>query len=285
MVGALLSGGCANDFGGSPGAARGELGLATFEWRCSGPGDNACSQETFIGAAARGAEFRIRATPAGSLPSKVKADVVATAGADLVTRLSTEGPYTESNAVDANFLAEQEGTLTLMLLSQRDEVIDYTHVRVAEVDHLTLRRLCADPGPVEPSGDEMSTDSDGDASGTVRLTPGGVIMVRAEPRDSTGLELVGQLEYTWESTDPTVASLSAQDGNEIRLETHKVGDVEIVVTAGGVEGRFWFQARGRSEGPKRRRPGEDTGGTSDGTTGTGGTTGSDTDASTSGGMQ
>ncbi len=289
---ALSVAGCADHGSGLSSGVRGELGLAAFGWGCLGDGDLGCTAEGFGQEVAVGADFEITARASSVLPDEVHTGRLVAASPDRVERQAGWGPDDWEPRSITRFTALSAGRFSVMLLSTSDDVIDYAHVEAAPVDHLALRRL-RDEGeefeelPTPPPPLDMGLPID-----SVRLIPGTLTYVRAEPLDEGGQPLVGNLPFEWETTDEQVATVVRTEGNEATIDTHRTGDVEIVVTTGDIEGRFWFRAQARSEGPTRRRPGEDdsTGGDTD-TSDTDtsetdtGETDTGTDGATSGGMQ
>jgi hypothetical protein len=166
-------------------------------------------------------------------------------------------------------------------------VADYVGLSLQPVTSLAVVRDCTAEG----------CPTDGSTVGSAFV--GERIDLRAEPYGGGSL-LVGDLVYGWESLTPEVATVSFDGGHLATLELLHEGTAFVRVTGGEVEDTVAIMVV--SEGPHRRRPGEDGSGSDTGTesgtdgtasdtgTGSGSDTGSgtDTDAgsgTTTGGMQ
>lgn len=289
LLGVVLTTACSDDGGGgSP--AQGDLGYATFRWECAGLGDVACLPEKVEGfprTVAVGARFAASFELDGSVPRELRAGWLELVGPKASLRSSNEGGYDYEGEVapSATFEALAAGSITLRAMAEDDTVADYVGLSLVPVTSLAVVRDC--------TATTCADASDGGA--VLSVVVGEEIDVRAEPYGSGAL-LVGDLDYGWESLAPEVATVGSDGGHRATLHAMQEGTAFLRVTAGGAEDTVAISIV--SNGPHRRRPGDDgsdgSSGSDSGTAGDSDTgSGTDTDATgtdtgtgtTTGGMQ
>lgn len=251
--------GC-EDFGQpSDGNPTGDLGYADFRWRCGGDGDLACLlRGQYVRDVALGGVFQLSYGLVNRVPSEVDSGPIELAGRNRARARGSD-----------RFEALESGPVTLIAVSQNDEVIDFTTLQIEPIDDLRLRPADSQPFPeLCPEFDEFGNPSSCDPGsvnpGSLEFRTGRDVEVRVEPLGFAGQELMGQLGYTWSVAPIEVASLLEADGHEavIRVEGNGVLEVTVTVT-GGLSRTFHYRTVSTgSNGPRRTKPGEDDSGSS-----------------------
>lgn len=226
----------------------GELGAGTFRYRCVGDTDPYCSNDAtlayFPDRIAVGGHFGLQFTP--NDPARAGHYPVVPAGPAV------------SQQLDA-FRFEREGLVAFLALDALGEVIDLRHFHGAEVDRVAVLRDAVEVLRVD-------------------LQPGDQLTLEALPKDVLGSTLAGSLTYQWSVADPSVAELvSAPYGRSPTVRGLRNGATLLQVQVGALLQQYDVRIGTGADPEDPEDPEEPE--TSESS---GGTTGAEADASSSG---
>jgi hypothetical protein len=164
---------------------RGDLGQGAFVYGCYNTTDTSCDDggTELPRGLALGSRFDLRfSIKSGPQPSVISPVT------DVVRR------------VDGVFQVEGVGGFALLAVNGNREVLDFKHLRAAEVDEIRVQR-----------GRELP-------SASLRLAPKESTQLLALPYDRGGVALGGALEYAWSSSDERLLSVeSLPQLNRVRV--------------------------------------------------------------------
>ncbi|MCX4239941.1 hypothetical protein [Paraliomyxa miuraensis] len=295
LLGVAMTGSC-TEVGGS-GSSQGELGYGSFRWQCAGAGDITCVEGRVTGfptKVALGSEVEMSFGLGSSVP--VRTGWLELAGSSRARELSRSSnpsyDYIPDCDLDydfdcdpvgatARYQAQESGLVSVLGLADDGTVADFVTLSIAPATSLAVVRADAYDGDVVTHGDVGAT-----------------IDLRVEPYAS-GQLLVGHLDYSWVSLEPSVAAFVSTEGHLATLELRQAGTAYVQVQGGGREDTIAIEVLSSNDGPERRPPGGDSadeteGGTTDAGTDTAsgsdsgtatGETSTETGTGSTGGMQ
>ena len=172
----------------------------------------------------------------------------------------------------ARYQAQESGLVSVLGLAEDGTVADFVTLSISSVTSLAVVRSCSGSSSCGADVNDGDVVTHGDVGETIAL--------RVEPY-AEGELLMGDLDYSWVSLDPSVAALTSTEGHLATLELRQTGTAYVQVQGGGREDTIALQVLLSDDGPQRRPPaggGETEGGTADGGTDTDGASGSASDS-------
>ena len=208
-LGVLAGPGCVLDTSVDDRPARpGELGAGDFLYICVGDSDPLCAAEsvaeTFPERIAVGGRFGLDFNPN---------DTVFSDGVGL--RIDAPNEMVVRSEL-GSFSIEQAGYQVFLAVSNESEVVDIQHILAANIERISVRTM-----------DSQDLD-------TIDLALGELITVSAVPQDRLRSTLAGSLDYTWSSTDPSIAEVVTIDEDfDVTIEAISEGTTTLMIEAGG----------------------------------------------------
>jgi hypothetical protein len=204
---------------------RGELGQGVFDYECVDETDLVCEDfNTELAAGqdiALGAQFSMSARDAED-GSSLRVDLATS------DRLDDRG---------RNIFEAIAPGYTAIMAFRGDRLIDLLHVNVAEIGEVRFDVRHQD-------GEEIEGVS------ALNLEVGREATIQAVPLPSTnGIELAGAIGYDWQSSNPTVLSITGStNDNTVNVQAVGDGSVNLTITMGDATQTLTVAVAGGGEG-------------------------------------
>lgn len=205
---------CSDTYTPEPDPGYGELGVGVFLFACPTLSDPAC-----VAGGSVATSFPRAFAVGGRLALQYDwRDSDDEHYGDPLPQIQTAAPQLLTRDGDG-FSAVAPGYAAVLAVTGDSEVVDIRHLYLAEVDALQVVSLA------EPLGVPLLT---------IELEPGESIELLVRPVDVADQPLSGRLDYTWTTTDISVANFTAGGGDSgrVTITAFGVGESELRVELG-----------------------------------------------------
>jgi hypothetical protein len=187
----------------------GELGTGNFSYKCVDKSDASCGSVSLPALMAKGSRANI------SFSDDDRNNFTVIPAAPRLASL-------ENGAI----VFHEAGVVALVAHRGTEQVGDLAHVSIAVLDHLAVTSA-----PVSSPMGPLPID-------TIPMGQQGT--VSAKPIGPAGESLAGALAYTWQSSDPTIATVTPPTApdHEATVVAKALGTTTIQASAGGVTGQI-----------------------------------------------